>query len=513
MQNIEGDLAEKLIFNRVASETSHLYFLTDEMEMQGEARPPTLPPPFENLNYASAPKVTDNVNFAKDGVSRRFMTSYQNNVLFHPKIAAWYNKEISDIQEIRGQFNFMDSTQGYVYYFKPGSFPTYKFEDLLTGKVPIDSLKNKIILIGTDTGKFPKEYVSTPYSHDVKAMTSIEYHANVFQTLIENKAPYKTPHWVMVLITFLISFITIYTVFKLPPAKGLFVLIATMISLAVIYISLFSILNIWADFSHPLLTIFICYYFFIPYRLIKENRISWEYIQRHKLLKQVEELKTNFISMMSHDLKTPIARIQGMTEVITSDSQPLSVAQHEAIDHIKSSADDLLGFINSILQYGRIESQNLELNLHSKDINNVLIEVIKKHEFFAKVKKIKIQSNLEPLFPIQVDPDLMRQVFSNLLENAIKYSPENSTVSIESKEENNTILIDFKDQGIGINNEDLPNIFMKFFRSHQVKISNIKGSGLGLYLAYYFTELHHGKITVESHIGKGSVFRVSLPIN
>jgi signal transduction histidine kinase len=269
----------------------------------------------------------------------------------------------------------------------------------------------------------------------------------------------------------------------------------------------------WIDLAHPFLAIFICYYFFIPYRLIKENRLTWEYFQRNKLLKQVEELKTNFISMMSHDLKTPIARIQGMTEVILADEQNLSVSQHEAIDNIKTSSDDLLKFINSILQYGRIESQGLELNLQSKDVNKLLTEVIKKHEFLAKVKKIKINSNLEPLFSINVDPDLIKQVFSNLLENAIKYSREESTIYITSREEHNAIYIDFKDEGVGIPAVDLPNIFMKFFRSHDVKISTIKGSGLGLYLASYFAELHKGTITATSEVGVGSCFTVKLPIN
>lgn len=513
IQNIPGTLNDKLIFTKVAEQTSHLYFLTDEMEMKGEIGKLKLPPPFQYLNYGQAPKTSDTILFARDGVSRRFIISYQDNTLLHPKIAGWYNKEINDISTIKGQFSLYDTQQAYVNYFKPGSFTTYKFEDLLDDKIPKNSLENKTIIIGTATGKSAKEYVATPYSKEITSMTSVEYHAQVLQTLIENDAPFKMPHWFTIILTFIISFLTVYTVFKLRPAQGLIVLLMTLLLLSLVAILIFIFFNIWIDFAHPALTLFICYYFFIPYRLIKENRLSWEYYQRNKLLKQVEELKTNFISMMSHDLKTPIARIQGMTELIQSDSQPLSSHQQEALDNIKTSSDDLLGFINSILQYGRIESQNLELNIQSKDVNKVLEEVCKKHEFFAKVKKIKIIKNFEPLFPSKIDPDLMKQVFSNLLENAIKYSPENSTVWVESKEQEGHLHITFKDEGLGIPKEDLPNIFMKFYRSHQVKISNIKGSGLGLYLANYFTELNKGKIIVESHLGKGSLFTVILPID
>lgn len=217
--------------------------------------------------------------------------------------------------------------------------------------------------------------------------------------------------------------------------------------------------------------------------------------------------------MMSHDLKTPIARIQGMTEVILHEDVQLSSVQREAVDTIRSSSDDLLKFINAILQYGRIESEGIELHRQSKDINQILQDVIKKHEFLAKVKKIKIQQELEPLFPISIDPELIRQVFSNLLENAIKYSHDESVVTVRSSEQNDRILVDIIDQGMGIPTVDLPNIFMKFFRTHNVKTSTIKGSGLGLYLASYFVQLHKGNITVDSELDKGSQFTVSLPLN
>ena len=143
----------------------------------------------------------------------------------------------------------------------------------------------------------------------------------------------------------------------------------------------------------------------------------------------------------------------------------------------------------------------------------MLTEVIRKHEFLARVKKIKVTSELEPLFPIPMDPELIRQILSNLVENAIKYSPDETEIKINSFEKNGFVVIKIKDQGLGISTDDLPHIFMKFFRSQNAKSSPIKGSGLGLYLAQYFTELHKGKIEVESVPGAGSVFTVSLPLS
>jgi signal transduction histidine kinase len=216
--------------------------------------------------------------------------------------------------------------------------------------------------------------------------------------------------------------------------------------------------------------------------------------------------------MMSHDLKTPIARIQGMSDVILIDPAPLSSQQREAVDTIKQSSDDLLKFINAILNYGRIESEGVQLHLQSRDINQLLKDVIRKHEFLAKIKRIQIVSELEPLFPISVDPELMKQVLSNLIENAIKYSPEDTKILVSSEERDNKIVVQVADQGPGIPPEELSNIFMKFFRSKNTKSSPIKGSGLGLYLAKYFTELHNGAIFVESSIGNGSTFTVELPL-
>jgi signal transduction histidine kinase len=211
-------------------------------------------------------------------------------------------------------------------------------------------------------------------------------------------------------------------------------------------------------------------------------------------------------------MKTPLARIQGMTDVIQKDATPISSPQREALDTIKQSAEDLLKFISTILNYAKIESQGVELHLQSRDVNEILKEVIRKNEFLARLKQIQLLAELEPLFSAKVDAELLRQVFSNLVENAIKYSPEKSKVLISSEEVDGKIIIQIADQGMGIAADELPNIFMKFFRSKHAKSSPIKGSGLGLYLAKYFVELHRGRISCESTPGQGSTFTVELPV-
>jgi signal transduction histidine kinase len=513
---ITGSYEDKLNFAKKASELKNLHFITQELALKELKDNLKLSVPLDTLNLNSAPKTNDQ-QYSKNPISRRILIEYEGQLLLHHEIASNYNSEIKNIENIHGIFSHIGTTQSYITFSRPGSFKTYKFEDILNSKVSIQKLEDKIIIVGTHTNKSKEDYTSTPYSSESKDMiTTSELHANIFNTLIENNSPTKVPNFINIFITIIISILTIYVALSVKPSKGLVILLSTFFVLILVSTAVLTVFNIWINLAHPLLTIFLCYYFFIPYRLIIENRRSWEYLQKNKLLQQVEELKTNFISMMSHDLKTPIARIQGMTEVILKDDVHLSSMQREAVDTIKGSSDDLLKFINSILQYGRIESQGVELHKQSKDINQILNDVIKKHEFLAKVKKIKITTELEPMFPVSVDVDLIKQVFSNLIENAIKYSLEESTVIVKSREEGDKVVIEVTDNGMGIPAEDLPNIFMKFYRSHNVKTSTIKGTGLGLYLAQYFAQLHKGEISVVSNTDEGqhgSTFTVKLPLN
>ncbi len=510
--DLKGDLKEAKQFADEAQNFPQFFVLTDALEMRGEEGKLKLNPPFEKIQLFSGPKSSDRANFAKDGVTRRLLISYQNQIMAHPYLASQFNPDIIHREKIRGHFEFFDTEQTYINFRPTGSYPAYSFVDVIEGQVPLEKLKDKIVIVGRDLALSEDEYILTPYSRDVVAMTTAEMHANMIDTLILNNSPKKSKEIWNLIFTIVISLITVHVVFSMRPTRGLLVIAATGGVYALVAFFAFWPMGIWISMAHPVIAIFLCYYFFIPYRLIIENRRSWEYYQRNQLLKQVEELKTNFISMMSHDLKTPIARIQGMTDVILKGSTALSSEQREAVDSIRQSNDDLLKFINSILNYAKIESQGVQLHLQSKDVNVILKEVVRKHEFLARVKKIKVTCELEPLFPIAMDPELIRQVLSNLVENAIKYSSDETEIKISSSEKDGFIFLKVKDQGPGISSDDLPNIFMKFFRSQNAKSSPIKGSGLGLYLAQYFTELHKGKIEVESTVGVGSTFTVALPL-
>jgi signal transduction histidine kinase len=513
IEKIKASPAEKAAFVEQAQKLPNLFEVTDDLTMRGVTSPLTLKGDLQKIRLLSGPPTVDKKSFAQDGVSRRMMYNYQDQLMIHPLLASLFNPDILTKESIRGLFPWIDSDQLYINFKPTGSFETLKFEDVLSDSFDAASLKDRLIIIGDDLQQDTKDYVQTPYSREISAMTLAELHANMFETLIENSAPIKSPDWLNIIFTVLISVLTVHVVLTLRPLAGILILGGTVLGFSIFSYIAFWPFGIWIDMAHPFLAIFLCYYFFIPYRLIIENRRSWEYYQKHKLLSEVETLKTNFIGMMSHDLKTPLARIQGMTDMISKDSSPLSSPQREALDTIKQSAEDLLKFISTILNYAKIESQGVELHLQAKDINQLLKEVCKKHEFLAKLKHIQLIQELEPLFSLQIDPELLKQVFSNLIENAIKYSPEDSKVLISSEEVNGKVIVQIADQGPGIPADELSNIFMKFFRSKAAKLSPIKGSGLGLYLAKYFVELHGGSIQCESTQGQGSTFTVELPVS
>ncbi len=507
--DLEGTIDEKSDFAKTFSNEKRIHFTRDELRPENEYEKNLLPPPFENLQVSYAPKTHDRKSFAKDGVTRRLILSYQGRTMLQKELAMQWNPGLVREDQLRGLFDFYGANQAYVDFRPAKTYPSTGFHEVLSADRKM--WEDKIVILGFDSQRKFDDYIMTPHSRDVTYMNLPEMQANMIDTLIQGTWPDRYSEILNLILTFLISLITIHGVLVLRPSQGLILLGGLMVGYTLWTWSLYAAFRWWWPLSHPLLAVFLCYYFFIPYRLIIENRKSWEYYQKNQLLKQVEELKTNFISMMSHDLKTPIARIQGMLDVILKDAAPLSHMQREAVDMIKQSSDDLLKFINSILNYAKIESEGVELHKTAKDINQIIEDVIKKHEFLAKIKKIQIKPHLEPLFPIPVDPDLVRQIFSNLIENAIKYSPDETNLSILSEEKEGLIWVHVKDQGPGLPEDELPHVFSKFFRSKNAKSSPIKGSGLGLYLAKYFTELHGGEIFVESTYGHGTTFTIKLP--
>ena len=507
---IQAKESEKQEFAKLAEQVGAVIGI-DDLPDVGQELPASLPPPFENIKVGALPTTKDNTVYAKDGVTRRVIVEYEHIPTYQQTIAREFNGLVPD--QYHGAFSFLQSTQLFVRYRPQGHYPMIPLLDAAKGKVVSSIYENKIVLIGVDSGEFAADYIRTPFSKEILAMSQLEFQANALDTMIMNQAPKKIQGRATTLLTILLILITTYIMLEASPIVGICGLLLMMLSYITVSLLAFIAAEWMLPVATPLLGVFMCYYMLIPYRLVQENKKSFEYEQRNRLLTEVEELKSNFLRMMSHDLKTPLSRILGMAQVIAQEPKNLSEAQTTALQNIKQFTLELSDFIGSVLNLTRIESKEVKLQLKSRDINQIIQSVVKKSSYLAQRKDIELILELEPLFSTKVDEDLMGQVFTNILENAIKYSPNSSKILISTEEHNGEVVIQIADQGIGIDPHELPHIFDRFYRSEKVKNTETLGSGLGLHLAQYFVELHKGHIEAESEIGKGSTFTVRLPID
>jgi signal transduction histidine kinase len=232
--------------------------------------------------------------------------------------------------------------------------------------------------------------------------------------------------------------------------------------------------------------------------------------QQQNYLAELEQLKNNFVSLISHDLKTPIAKIQGVLDRMLTQTGTAPEMQSDLVS-LKEYSEELNRYIQSILKVLRVESRDFKIIKETADINGVIENVIERLGPLALSKNILLQVSLEPMFLIEIDVTLMTEVFLNIIENAIKYTPNNGQVMVRSFETEKDVCVEISDSGEGISPEDQDIIWKKFTRG-KTQDYKTKGSGLGLYLVKYFIELHGGEISMQSEVGKGTTFVVRLPI-
>jgi two-component system, OmpR family, phosphate regulon sensor histidine kinase PhoR len=254
------------------------------------------------------------------------------------------------------------------------------------------------------------------------------------------------------------------------------------------------------------------YFAFLWLKFAQQEAKRWQAEKKTQYLRELDELKSNFISLMSHDLKTPIAKVQALAERLTREAKGLTEEQREILGSIQRSNEELGHYILSILNFQRIESQEIKLNRKSHDINLLIEEVVQRLSTLSQDRGVPVTLELEPMFPVELDEQLIKQVLSNLIDNAIKYNKPGTKVTVRSTDLEDYVEVSVEDDGIGIDPEQKDRLFKKFSRSEKGTSERVKGTGLGLYLAKYFIELHGGDIDVESEPGKGTTFRFRLPV-
>jgi PAS domain S-box-containing protein len=232
--------------------------------------------------------------------------------------------------------------------------------------------------------------------------------------------------------------------------------------------------------------------------------------------RELDRMKTEFISIASHQLRTPMSAVKGALALLLEEVLgPLAPDQKEYIRRAYEANERLISLANDLLNIGRIEQGRLQLSREPIEIGKLVEGVVSDYQPRAARYHIRLTAELpQQALTVYGDAVRLREVFGNLIDNAIKYTPENGQVEVRAGTDDAEpagVVVEVSDNGVGIPEDKLPSLFQKFSRVQNPLSNREFGSGLGLYFAHSIVELHQGRIEVKSAIGKGTTFRVHLP--
>ncbi len=236
-----------------------------------------------------------------------------------------------------------------------------------------------------------------------------------------------------------------------------------------------------------------------------------EQAQQTELLQATEKLQTALLNSISHDLRTPLVAITGALSSLDEDDGALDESSRRAlIENARGESDRLNRLVGNLLNMTRIESGAFKLHLDSEDIQDLVGSALE--QLGPRIADRKIQVNIPADFPlVPMDFTLMTQVLVNVLENAVKYSPVDSTIGVSAELLNETVRLQIADRGVGIPSEDLTRVFDKFYRVQRPE--SVSGTGLGLSISKGIVEAHHGFIYARAREGGGTLVVIELPLN
>lgn len=251
--------------------------------------------------------------------------------------------------------------------------------------------------------------------------------------------------------------------------------------------------------------------------ITERKRLEAEIIERERLAvaldkeRELRLLKDRFMSMMSHELRTPLASIRLASDMLKKYGDRASEEEkRETIENIEAQVRYLSELVSDVLTISKTEFMAQDMKLETYDLETYLRDIIEELEWTYSATHLLVFQGTGRRVEACFDRRLLRHAINNLLTNAIKYSPDGSTVTMTLATEGRDAVIQVTDQGIGIPEEDIPRLFEPFHRAGNV--DEFQGTGLGLAIAMQTIDLHKGTISVESRIGEGSTFTVRLPV-
>jgi two-component system phosphate regulon sensor histidine kinase PhoR len=231
--------------------------------------------------------------------------------------------------------------------------------------------------------------------------------------------------------------------------------------------------------------------------------------------RELEQLKEEFMSTISHELRTPLFSIQGFVQILMEEEELDVETRGEFLNIIQAQAVQLSEMVNNLLDASKFDEGKMKLDKKPMAMLDVLQQTLSRLRGFAHQQKVELVSELpETLPPILGDNERLGQVLTNLIGNAIKFTPEGGQVTVTASNPDDRIVVEVQDTGIGIPPQAQKNIFTRYYQARDKDEGSKKGSGLGLYIAKEIIKGHEGHIWVESDgiPGKGSLFRFTLPL-
>ena len=224
-----------------------------------------------------------------------------------------------------------------------------------------------------------------------------------------------------------------------------------------------------------------------------------------------KQAKKDFVSNVSHELKTPITVLKGVIETLENEENPEVIKGF--LKKAKKRIHQMDSLINDLLILAKLESKEEKIQKKKVKLRGLVNQIIDDLQHIASEKGVKVKNSVSSDFTVFVDEKKFNILLKNLIENAIKYNRQGGLVYVNADKKDKYAYITVSDTGIGIPKESLPLIFERFYRVDKSRSRNVGGTGLGLSIVKHITEAHNGKVEVESQIGKGSKFTIKLPAN
>lgn len=387
----------------------------------------------------------------------------------------------------------------------PGDMETVSVRDLLSGAADPAKLNGRVVFVGVTSLSAIRDRLFTPVALD-RPMAGVEIHAQAFETLAAGAAPggallVASPVWT-ILLTFAFA--------------GL---------MAAAFVFLQGRLSIAAGVAIALIAQFTPYLFFrqgwiLPaFAPVSASALSfiacgaWRFVIVRRQLASAESAKSRYqqaFHFVAHEMRTPLTAIQGSSELITRYNLPED-KRKQIGQMINAESKRLARMITTFLDVERLNAGQMEMTTAAMDAASLIDTCIGRASGLADSKAIRIDWPGAPDLTFQADRELLEYAVYNLLTNAIKYSPRESTVRISARRDGAVVQISVADQGIGMSKDEVKRLFQKFYRTERAEKSGIQGTGIGLSIVKEIVTLHGGSVTVESAPEQGSTFTVTLP--